>query len=186
MLNYANRGNTASFGVQSRIMKSALVLVALGLITSNVAAQQDQFRWVTARTDSAIYEQVKAAFASELAPDPYDAKSNVVRELVKSIERIGLRGSSLLVVIGEKESKSDPYAVFRAFSFDLRSKTKSPVRGKGVEWLWMWRFEKVAHFTSADETDVTFQLLDCTECEAERLLGSFHYVTSTGTWEVRQ
>ena len=48
------------------------------------------------------------------------------------------------------------------------------------------RFEKVAHFTSAGETDVTFQFLDCTECEAERLLGSFHYVSSTGTWEVRQ
>jgi len=167
-------------------MKSALLFVALGLITSSVAAQQDQFRWVTPRTDAAIYEQVKAEFASELAPDPYDAKSNVVRELVKSIERIGLRGNSLLVIIGEKESKTDPYTVFRAFSFDLRTKTKSPVRGKGVEWLWMWRFEKVAHFTSADETDVTFQFLDCTECEAERLLGSFHYVPSTGAWEVRE
>jgi len=45
---------------------------------------------------------------------------------------------------------------------------------------------KVAHFTSADETDVTFQFLDCTECEAERLLSSFHYVPSTGAWEVRE
>jgi len=144
---FANHGNTARFGVQSRIMKSALFFVALGLITSNVAAQQGQFRWVTARTESEIYEQVKVEFASELAPDPYDAKSNVVRELVKSIERIGLRGNSSLVIIGEKESKTDPYTVFRAFSFDLRTKTKSPVRSKGVEWLWMWRFEKVAHFT---------------------------------------
>lgn len=167
-------------------MKSALLFVALGLITSNVAAQQHEFRWVTAHADSAIYEQVKAEFASELAPDPYDAQSNVVRELVKSIARIGLRGNSLLVVIGEKENKAAPYTVFRAFSFDLRTKTKLPVRSKGVEWLWMWRFERVAHFTSADETDVTFQFLDCTECEAERLLGSFHYVPSTGTWEVRQ
>jgi hypothetical protein len=167
-------------------MKSALLFAALGLITSSVAAQQDQFRWVTARTDAVIYGKVKAEFSSELAPDPYDAKSNVVRDLVKSIERIGLRGSSSLVVIGEKESKTDPYTVFRAFSFDLRTKSKSPVRSKGVEWLWMWRFEKIAHFTSADETDVTFQFLDCTECEAERLLGSFHYVPSTGTWEVRQ
>ena len=167
-------------------MKSALLFVVLGLIASNVAAQRHQFRWVTPRTDSAIYERVRTEFASELAPDPYDAKSNVVRELVKTIERVGLRGNSLLVVIGEKENKTDPYTVFRAFSFDLRTKTKSPVRSKGVEWLWMWRFEKVAHFTSADDTDLTFQFLDCTECEAERLLGSFHYAPSTGTWEVRQ
>jgi len=54
---FANHGNTARFGVQSRIMKSALFFVALGLITSNVAAQQGQFRWVTARTESEIYEQ---------------------------------------------------------------------------------------------------------------------------------
>jgi hypothetical protein len=167
-------------------MKSAFVAMVVGLIACNLAAQQTEFKWVTARTDAAIYEQVKAAFASELAPDHYDAKSNVVREYEKSIERIGRRGSSLLVIIGEKESKTDPYTVFRAFSFDLRTKTKSPVRSKGVEWLWMWRFEKVAHFTSPDETDVTFQFLDCTECEAERLLGSFHYVPSTGAWEVRE
>jgi len=31
---------------------------------------------------------------------------------VKSIERIGLRGNSSLVIIGEKESKTDPYTVF--------------------------------------------------------------------------
>ncbi|MDP9161978.1 MAG: hypothetical protein M3O09_17350 [Acidobacteriota bacterium] len=167
-------------------MKSAPLFLALCIITSNVAAQRHQFRWVTARTDSAIYEQIRAEFALELAPDSYDAKSNVVREFVKTIERIGLRGNTLLVVIGEKEDKTDPYTVFRAFSFDLRTKTKLPVRSKGVEWLWMWRFEKVAHFTSADDTDVTFQFFDCTECEAERLLGSFNYVPSTGSWEVRQ
>ena len=160
--------------------------MVVGLIGCKLAAQQTEFKWVTATTDPAIYEQAKMAFASDLAPDPDDAKSNVVRELVKSIERIGLRGNSLLVVIGEKETSTDPYTVFRAFSFNLRTKTKSPVRSKGVEWLWMWRFEKVAHFTSADETDLTFRFLDCTECEAERLFGSFHYVPSTGTWEVRQ
>jgi hypothetical protein len=162
--------------------KAALLFVALCLITSNVAAERHQFRWLTARKDAAIYGQAKAAFASELASDPSDAKSNVV----KTIERIGLRGNSLLVVIGEKEDKTNPYTVVRAFSFDLLTKTKSPVRGKGVEWLWMWRLEKVAHFTSADDTDVTFQFLDCTECEADRLLGSFHYVPTTGTWEVRR
>jgi len=167
-------------------MKSVFLFMVAGLITCNLAAQQTEFKWVTASTDSAIYERVKAAFTSELAPDPYDPKSNVVRQLAKSIERIGLRDNSLLVVIGEKESTTDPYTVSRAFSLDLRTNAKFPVRSKGVEWLWMWRFEKVAHFTSADETDVTFQFLDCTECEAERLLGSFHYVPSTGTWEVRQ
>ena len=167
-------------------MKSALIFVALGLITSNVAAQRDQFRWVTARSDPAIFQQVNAAFASELAPDPYEAKSQTIANRVKFIERVGLCSNSLLVIIGEKENNTDRYTVFRAFSFDLRAKTKLPVRSKGVEWLWMWRLEKVAHLTSAHETDVIFQFLDCTECESERLLASFHYVPSAGSWEVRQ
>src|SRR5215475_3257006 len=167
-------------------MRSVFLFTLVGLLSCNLTAQQTDFKWLTASTDPSIYAQATTAFASELAPDPYDAKSKLVRELVKSIERIGRRGDSLLVVIGEKESKNDPYTVFRAFSFDLRTKTKSPVRNKRVEWFWMWRFEKVAHFTSADETDVTFQFLSCTECEAERLLSSFHYVSDAGTWEVRQ
>jgi hypothetical protein len=105
---------------------------------------------------------------------------------VKFIERVGLRDSSALVVIGEKESKADPYTVFRAFNYDLKTKTKSPVRGKDAEWFWMWHVEKVTHLTSAAETDIVFHFLDCTECEAEQLLAAFQYAPSTGKWDVLQ
>lgn len=92
--------------------------------------------------------QAEATFALELAP-----------------------GNSLLVT-GEKEEQTNPSPYF-GFSFDLRTKTKSPVRTKGVEWLWMWRFEKAA-ISPLPMSPMTFQFPDCTECEAERLLGSFY------------
>jgi hypothetical protein len=50
----------------------------------------------------------------------------------------------------------------------------------------MWRVEKVTHLTSADDTDIVFQFLTCTECESERLLAAVHYAVNTGTWELRQ
>ncbi len=98
--------------------------------------------------------QAEATFALELAP-----------------------GNSLLVT-GEKEEQTNPSPYF-GFSFDLRTKTKSPVRTKGVEWLWMWRFEKAA-ISPLPMSPMTFQFPDCTECEAERLLGSFYYIPGTG------
>ncbi|HXO38325.1 MAG TPA: hypothetical protein VN872_06790, partial [Candidatus Acidoferrum sp.] len=72
------------------------------------------------------------------------------------------------------------------FSFDLRTQTKAPVRSKDTGWFWMWRLEKVAHLESAGDTDILFQFLTCTECEATRILADFHYSTSSSTWEMRQ
>jgi len=105
---------------------------------------------------------------------------------VKFIARVGRRGDSALVLIGEKENQASPYTAYRAFSIDLRTKVKSPVRSKEMEGFWMWRLEKVAHLDSADGTDVLFQFVTCTECESERLLGSFHYSESSRAWELRE
>ena len=165
-------------------MKTILLALVLAVFARAVA-QQSEFMWVTGTNRAALLGEVKAAFSSDLTADRYDPQSHTVPMTVKFIERVGIRGNSALVIIGERGNKTDPYAVYRAFMFDLRTKTKMPVRSKGVEWMWMWRLEKVAHLTAADDTDVIFQFLDCTECEATRLLASFHYIPSTG-WEVRQ
>jgi hypothetical protein len=161
-----------------RFIITSVILVA---IAASAAGQQSEFRWLNASTDSAVFKKVQAAFSSELTPDHNDSRSRTLPMTGKFIDRVGLRGNSALVVVGEKEGKTDPYTVYRAFSLDLHTKTKLPVRSKGVEWLWMWRVEKVAHITSADDTDIVFQFLDCTECESERLLAAFHYSPSMGT-----
>jgi hypothetical protein len=175
----------AEFHIHCALMKATVLTAVLLAIVASASTQQSEFRWVARTSDAAVFGQIEAAFSSELKPDASDSQSHTVPMTVKFIERVGLRGDSCLVVIGEKESTSDPYTVFRAFSFDLRTRNKSPVRRKGVEWFWMWRVEKVAHLTPTGDTDIIFQYLSCTECESARLLASFHYVPTTG-WEVRE
>ena len=155
------------------------------LLATSAAGQQSQFRWLNASADAVMLEHVQAAFSSELTPDN-DSQSHTVPMTVKFIERVGLRGNAALVILGEKESKTDPFTIYRAFSFDLQTKAKSPVRSAGAEWFWMWRVEKVTHLTSKDDTDIVFQFLTCTECESERLLAVVHYAVNPGTWELRQ
>jgi hypothetical protein len=152
-------------------------------MASSAIGQQSDFHWVS--TDSTVSKQVHTAFANELAPDRNDPETHTLPMRFKFVHRVGLRGNSALVLIGEKESKTSPYVVYRAFSFDLRTQTKAPVRSKDTEWFWMWRLEKVSHLESAKDTDVLFQFLTCTECEATRLLADFHYSKNTGIWEIR-
>jgi hypothetical protein len=153
-------------------------------MASSAVGQQSDFSWVD--SGSTVLKKVQAAFSNELTPDRGASESHTLPMTVKFVARVGLRGNSALVLIGEKENKTSPYVVFRAFSFDLQTRAKSQVRSKDVEWFWMWQLEKVAHLESADDTDILFHFLNCTECEATLLLAAFHYSRSTGTWEVRQ
>jgi hypothetical protein len=167
------------------VRRFIIAAVILAVLTACAAAQQSEFRWLNANADSDVLERVQTAFSSELAPDQ-DPQSRTLPMTVKFIERVGLRGNSALVILGEKESKTDPFTAFRAFTIDLQTKAKWPVRSAGVEWFWMWRVEKVTHLTSADDTDIVFQFLSCTECEWTRFLAAIHYTVNTGTWELRE
>ncbi len=168
------------------IMKRAVIGIILLLTVTSAVAQQSDFRWATNATDRAVFQQVEVAFKDELTPDREDSQSHTAPMTRKFIERIGLQGHAALVIIGERENKNDTYAVFRAFNFNLRNKTRSQIRGKEAEWLWMLRVEKLAHLSSPEETDVIFDFLTCTECEADRVLAAFHYVQMNGNWELRQ
>jgi hypothetical protein len=152
-------------------------------MTATASGNRSDFRWLAAG-DAALLTQVQAAFSDELKPEDYDPQSHRGAVAVKVIKRVGLRGNSALVVIGEKENLTSPYFVFRAFSFNLVTKSKSPVRGEGIEWFWMWRVEKLGHLTSAEDTDIIFRSYTCMECESEEILASFHYAPNTGAWEL--
>jgi hypothetical protein len=106
---------------------------------------------------------------------------------VKYVERIGeFRGISL-VILGNKETGADVYPIFRAFSFSPKSGGKTVIRDmKGnIEWLPLWKFDKIAHFQDSQSPDVVFRFFSCTECEAEELLGSFHYESQGKSWTLR-
>jgi hypothetical protein len=141
-------------------------------VAANGLVQDTKFQWLNRTTAASVFNQVQRAFRKELSPG-------------ETIGRIGLRGDSALVVIGKKEELLKSYTVSRAFNFDLRTNLKSPLRTKTMEWFWMWHLERMTHFTSADDTDVVFRFATCTECEAERILASFHYSSNNRTWDLR-
>jgi hypothetical protein len=159
------------------------IILLLGGVASAVGQQSD-FRWVTRTTDKAAFQRVEAAFKNELTPDP--PQLNTVPMTGKFIVRIGVQGKAALVIIGERENKAAPYAMYHAYTFNLLSNAKSQIRSKGVEWLWMFRVEKLAHLSASEEADVVFDFLTCTECEAQRILAAFHYVHKAEKWELRQ
>jgi hypothetical protein len=164
------------------IIRAVLLLVVAASAVC-ASGQESEFRWVTKAQDKNLFKQVEAAFANDLRPDR--DTGNTVPMTGKFIERLGIRGDSALVIMGEKQGKADPYTVFRAFNFNRRTKTKAPIVGKDVEWLWMWHLEKVTQLSPKD-TDIVFQFLTCTECETTRLLASFQYASRTGLWQLRQ
>ena len=147
-------------------------------------AQNPDFKWIDRHKDSALFQEIQTSFSDELAPDR--SQTGTIPMTIKFIHRIALRKNAALVLIAEKENEEIPYTAFRAFNFDLGTKRKSPLRTEDMAGFWMWRLEKVAGFTSADDTDIAFQFLSCTECEATHLLGAFHYSAAAGVWDLRQ
>jgi hypothetical protein len=168
--------------VRNAIIRTIILLV---VAASAVCAlgQESEFRWASRTQDKYLFKEVEAAFANDLRPDR--ETGNTLPMTGKFIERLGIRKDSAIVIIAEKQGKADPYTVFRAFNFNRRTKTKAPILGKDVEWLWMWRLEKMTQLTP-NGTDIVFQFLTCTECETTRLLSSFHYESRTGVWQLRQ
>jgi hypothetical protein len=158
--------------------------VVVAAASLNALAQQSDFHWLSGK--SPLSKQVHRAFANELAPDRDDPQTHILPMTFKFVHRVGLRGNSALVLIGEKENRTSPYAVYRAFSFDLRTQAKAAVRDKNTEWFWLLELDKVTHLGSIDDTDILFQFLTCTECEATKLLADFHYSGNMGMWEIRQ
>jgi hypothetical protein len=161
-----------------RLLIASVVVVAISL---NALGQQSDFHWLSSK--SSLSRQVHRAFANELAPDRNDPQTHVLPMTFKFVHRVGLRGKSALVLIGEKENKTSPYAVYRAFSFDLRTQTKAAVRDKNIEWFWMWELDKVRNWK---RTSVSSRDPRCATCEATKLLADFHYSESTGIWKIRQ
>ena len=165
------------------IYHSLIASFVLTVIASSAIEQQSDSHWVS--TDSIVSKQAHPAFANELAPDRDDPETHTLPMTFKFIYRVGLRGQFCSRLIGKKKVKHHLTPSIAPSVYDLRTQAKAAVRSKDTEWFWIWRLEKVSTPQSVD-TDVLFQFLTCTECEATRLLADFHYSKDTGIWEIRQ
>jgi hypothetical protein len=169
-------------------MPPKLLVIFLALAACRSVAAQNPppsltaFHWLDARRDAALLERVKMAFADELKPDDPEKVRPVVAQLYKKISRIGVFGSSALVLIAERETPTYTYGdYFQPFNYDLSSGKKAGFE-KGFR---SWKFKKFVRFEPSTAPDIIFTYLSCTECEASYLLGSFRFDSTDGTWKIR-
>jgi hypothetical protein len=147
------------------------------------------FRWIHPNSDPQLWQQIEAAFQDELTPD--DAKPGQDKLDVycyKYLQKIGVLGHSVLVIIGRRPAKEtasenawDEY--YSAFNFDLDTKQKSSIEHADV--MWKWKFKKLAKFGPSPVPDVTFTYLTCTECEPYLIFASLYYEEAKSAWRVR-
>ena len=143
---------------------------------------QAAFKWTTKKSDPALWASASTALKKELAPDDQKATEPYLAMKYKYISRIGVFGSSALVLIGERESEKSTLGTFYlAFNFD----TTTGVRQIGEGWM-EWRFARLAQFEPTAVPDVLFTYLTCTECEADKLLSSYYYNSALKGWDVRR
>lgn len=164
---------------------SKIPLRLLSLLVLTHSALTQEFQWVKRTESPETWGLVEKAFVKELTPDRPGETGNVVPMTEKRVTRIGTFKDSALVLIEYRENSSDPYPIFRAFNFNLKSQTKTVIGVKEASWFSMWRFLKIAYFEDHATPDVVFRYLSCTECEAESLLASFRFESSSGIWTVR-
>jgi hypothetical protein len=159
----------------------AIASIPVAAAQSTTAASND-FRWLDARKDAVLFDQIKGAFSDELKPDDPEKVKPVEPQLYKKIARIGVVQSSALVLIAERDTPTYTYGdYFRPFNYEINTGKKEPFE-KGFR---RWRFRQFAHFSSAKTPDIVFTYLSCTECEATYLLGSFRFDPAHRVWDTR-
>jgi hypothetical protein len=168
-----------------RTLGATILLAATTCISAavqNTPPASNNFRWLDARKDAALFDQIKGAFGDELKPDDPEKVKPVEAQLYKRIARIGVIHSSALVLIAERDTPTYTYGdYFQPFNYDINTGKKGPLE-KGFR---RWRFREFAHFSSAKTPDIVFTYLSCTECEATYLLGSFRFDPRRRLWDTR-
>jgi hypothetical protein len=125
------------------------------------------------------------SFSDELKPDDPDRVKPYVAQGYKWISRIGVFESSAFVLIGERETRTATFGdYFVAFNYDLKNGEKTlltPFNNGFVKW----KFNRLIRFDSSGTPDIVFSYFSCTECEAERHLGSLRLDPSDAKWKLR-
>lgn len=147
----------------------------------------DAFRWLDPGADAPLVRQVERAFRPELRPDdPARAEAQQrVPVLRRFVERVGVAGTSALVLIGNRTEHGGVLGTwYDAWNHDLATGRKERIRTK--DSLFQWRFRGLVSFEPSPVPDILFQYLDCWECESTLSLASFRLDPGSGRWSARR
>jgi len=160
------------------------ILLLVGATLPAHAQLSDSPRWVSEKENMALWTQIRSDFHDELQPDDPAKVAPVVAYAYKYIHRVALYRDSALVIVGHLETKESRYpGYYSAFSYDVRSHARTPI--KGPEIFSLFKFVKFASITAGAPGDIVFTWMTCTECEASQVLSAFHYNADTGLWVSR-
>jgi hypothetical protein len=147
------------------------------------------FRWIHENSDPQLWQTIQTAFTDVLAPDSSKQGQDELDAFhYKYLQKVGLVNHSALVIVGHrpgkeitKENEWDEYHT--AFNFDLETQKKSTI--EHAEWMWKWKFIRLAKFGPSSVPDVTFNYYTCTECEPEIMFASLYYDAPKSAWQIR-
>jgi hypothetical protein len=172
-------------------MSRKVLIVVLMLAVSSPAFAQSAnsastaFRWLSPSKDAASLDRITTAFAEELKPDDPEKVKPYVAQSYKWLSRVGVSGTSALVLIGERKTQGDPYGpYFLAFNYDLERGEKKSLTASNEGFL-AWKFMQLVRFDASSAPDIAFTHPSCMECESDHLLSSFRFNSTEAKWEVR-
>jgi len=163
-----------------------IILLCIFLFTNSISSNaSDSFAWLNRNNNLKIFNEIESAFAKELRPDIPEEVKPIVPYLYKYIEKIGLYGTSCLVIIGYREHRNDSaeHDHFKAFSYDRASGKKSETMPK--DSYYQWSLIGLHTFEPTPTPDVVFKYYNCLECEKVELLSSFKFNQKENRWDVR-
>ena len=142
-----------------------------------------RFSWLDRSKDHDTWQAVERSFAAEPRPDVPSEVAHVIPRIVKVIDRVGVVGSSALVVLRSRENKESPAEldVYDIHSLNLQT----GMREKLLQHLYLLKFKQQARFDAGRVPDVTLTYATCTECEPTYLLTSLRFDESLAKWQVR-
>lgn len=171
-----------------------LILIFAATLSSanrlqNAPGSANTFRWIHPGSDPQLWQQVQSAFHDELLPDAAKpGQDDLDTYRYKYLQKVGVLNHSALVILGHRPAKEvsqehawDEY--YSAFNLDLAAGQKSKI--EHAEWMWQWKFYRLATLGPSRVPDVTFTYLSCTECEPELVFASLLYDTTKSAWQVR-
>lgn len=141
--------------------------------------------WVGEKQDLRLWSHISKVLKDDLEPEDPKKTTPYVAMRFKYIARVARVEHVALVIVGMRETRSDPPDLdyFKAYNVDLKAGVRSLVADEGFR---RWRFLRWAQFERGRLPDAVFRFQSCAECEATYLLASFWFDSEKKRWKLRE
>jgi len=142
------------------------------------------FEWIDSQNQPGIWNDVSSAFREELIPDKAGSKHGLYHYGWKKIVKMARCGDAIFVALEMRLGEEQQWSrLFQLYNFDLSTKEKTELKAK---WpFYIFKFGELAHFDGDAAPDITFEMVDCLECEALTIFNSVRISPDDKKWALR-